>query len=232
MHDTLPHAGFTKMIITLWAVWSARRKAIHESIFQSPEQIHRFVDSYIEELDALQVVKHHSPVPRSGTSNAQRWLAPQTGFSKINVDGAFSRDGATAAAAAFCRDDNGQYVGASAIVVANIADPATVEALACREWLALAADLNLSTISVVSDCQMVVADISQGTRGAYSAIIQEIKERKSSFTSCHFMYESRNFNFEAHILAKHASSLGIGRHVWLGLPYDPMTVPVNIQIVD
>lgn len=49
MHDAVSHAEFTKMIITLWVIWAARRKAIHESIFQSPEQIHRFVESYIAE---------------------------------------------------------------------------------------------------------------------------------------------------------------------------------------
>ena len=33
MHDTVPHFEFTRMIITLWAIWSARRKTIHENIF-------------------------------------------------------------------------------------------------------------------------------------------------------------------------------------------------------
>ena len=59
-----------------------------------------------------------------------------------------------------------------------------------------------------------------GTSGPYVAIIQEIKTRKSVFPRCPFMYESRNFKFETHRLAKHASSLGIGRHVWLRSPYD------------
>jgi hypothetical protein len=34
--DTLSHEQFTKAVVTLWAVWSARRKAIHEEIFQRP----------------------------------------------------------------------------------------------------------------------------------------------------------------------------------------------------
>ena len=46
--------------------------------------------------------------------------------------------------------------------------------------------------------------------------------------SCVFLHESRNFKFEAHNLAKFALSLGPGRHVRLGTPYNADIVPVNI----
>jgi ribonuclease HI len=64
------------------------------------------------------------------------------------------------------RDDNGQYLGASAVVFSAITDPATLESLACREALALAEDLDLRRIHVASDCKTVVSDISdQGDMG-------------------------------------------------------------------
>jgi hypothetical protein len=66
------------------------------------------------------------------------------------------------------RDDNGQYLGASAVVFSAITDPATLESLACREALALAEDLDLRSrrIHVASDCKTVVSDISdQGDMG-------------------------------------------------------------------
>lgn len=34
--DSLSHALFVKLLDTLWAIWAARRKAIHESIFKVP----------------------------------------------------------------------------------------------------------------------------------------------------------------------------------------------------
>jgi len=52
------------------------------------------------------------------------------------------------AAAAFCRDNDGTYLGASAVVFVGITDPATLEALACREALALAEDLALERLFV------------------------------------------------------------------------------------
>lgn len=33
MLDSLPHPKFVKVAVTLWAIWTARRKAVHEGIF-------------------------------------------------------------------------------------------------------------------------------------------------------------------------------------------------------
>ena len=39
MMASLTHDKFVLLSVTLWAIWSARRKAIHEGIFQSPRKI-------------------------------------------------------------------------------------------------------------------------------------------------------------------------------------------------
>jgi hypothetical protein len=33
MLETLPHDQFIRLTVTLWAIWSSRRKAIHEDVF-------------------------------------------------------------------------------------------------------------------------------------------------------------------------------------------------------
>ena len=53
MQENLSAADFTRVVVTIWAIWTARRKAIHEEIFQSPLSTFRFVNSYIEELSCL-----------------------------------------------------------------------------------------------------------------------------------------------------------------------------------
>ena len=68
----------------------------------------------------------------------------------------------------------GKYLGASAVRHTGINDPATLEALACREALSLALDLSLSHVLVASDCKEVVADIHKGTGGLYASIVKEI----------------------------------------------------------
>ena len=76
----------------------------------------------------------------------------------------------------------------------------------------------------------MVIDIDQGSSGDNGAIVREIQGRMGHFTRCLITHKRRDFNFEAHNLATHASSLGFGRHVWLDLPYDPLNVPVNIVV--
>jgi ribonuclease HI len=226
--ESLSHVQFTRMTVTLWAIWTARRKAIHEEIFQSPLSTHCFINSYLEELKAVAQPRRTAPGGNS-TARQARWVPPPYSVPKINVDAAVSRTEGHGVAAAFCRDSNGAYLGASAVVFAGISDPATLEALAVREALALAEDLSLDQAYIVSDCKTVISDIKDGSMGKYGSVISEIKHRSNIFQSCKFAYESRASNFEAHNLARHMISSGIGRHLWLDTPYSD-SIPVNIII--
>ena len=152
---------------------------------------------------------------------------PPRGYCKIHVDaGVRGRTGGSAAA--ICRDEGGNFLGSSALVIEGVTDPATLEAMACREALALAADLGIHQFIVASDCQQVVSDISRRTRGQYGAIISEINLKVSLF-QCSFTFESRAVNYEAHRLAKFCLSQGPGRHVWLGTPHDPRCIPLLVE---
>ena len=104
----------------------------------------------------------------------------------------------------------------------------TQEALACREALALATDLDLARILVASDSQGVVNDIKNRTGGAYASTTREIVETTDSFDSCTFIFEGWATNVEAHSLAKHAFGLEFGRHVWLLNPPDLHCIPMNL----
>ena len=86
--------------------------------------------------------------------------APNDHDVKLNVDGGLARDGSRRAAAVICRDKNGKYIGVSAIVFEGLVDPATLEAQACKEALALATDLHLDSLCTASDCLEMVANIA------------------------------------------------------------------------
>ena len=85
---------------------------------------------------------------------------------------------------------------------------------------------------MASDSQEVINDINRGTRGPNASIVHEIPSHCNDFSSCSFVHERRNFNFEAHNLAKYACKLGIGRHVWLDIPHDPTCVPMTIPLIE
>ena len=102
--------------------------------------------------------------------------------------------------------------------------------MAIREALALADDLYIRRVHISLDCKVVIDDMKGDSRASYGAILKEVSVRSSSYISCYIVHEFRSSNFEAHNLAKHSLTLGLGRHVWLGHPGDLPFVPVNIMM--
>jgi hypothetical protein len=148
------------------------------------------------------------------------------GIIKCNVDVVVSRAGGKGAVALIFRDGDGRYVGSSAMVFDDVLDPPTLEALACREALHLADNLLVTKILVASDCQQIVKDIADDSGGCYAPIIKEIGLHQRDFETALFTHEGRKSNTEAHNLARHALSLGQGRHPWLFEPHDLMLIPI------
>ena len=83
----------------------------------------------------------------------------QTFRGHINVNAAISNNSSKASASAVARDFSAMFVGASVVVTEGISDPKIMEAVACRESLALASDLLLQKIRVACDNITVVRNI-------------------------------------------------------------------------
>ena len=98
------------------------------------------------------------------------------------------------------------------LVIHGITDAATLEAIACREGLALAQDLLLNDFVIASDSKQVVNDIKTASNGSYEAIISEIRNLSVGF-NCNITFEGRVSNSDADRLAKFAQSLDRGRHL-------------------
>jgi hypothetical protein len=52
---TLKHDDLTMVLVTFWAIWHARRKEIHEQIFQSPLSVHLFVERFVTDLNSAMI---------------------------------------------------------------------------------------------------------------------------------------------------------------------------------
>lgn len=68
MMEVLSHEDLTRMTVTLWAIWTARRKLSHEGIHQSPLSTHLFITRYISELEEVK----SQPAPRAGAAATMR----------------------------------------------------------------------------------------------------------------------------------------------------------------
>ena len=229
MIETLQHDDLIRCMVTMWAIWFARRKLIHEDIFQSPLSTNCFVENFLKDLgvttEKKQLKPAHKKMPTS--SKVSGWCAPPEGYAKIHVDAAVKKDQEGGAVAAVCRSSNGTYLGASAVVVHGITDPGTLEALACREAIALAQDLSLDRVVVSSDCLEVIRSMKSANLGRFSTILKEIKASTSGFSVVSFIHEKRELNREAHSLARGSTSLNVGRHIWLLETPDTICIPIR-----
>lgn len=220
-----------RVLVTMWAIWWARRHAIHDEEFQCPLSTMAFINRYLEDLEI--VAEHASKyyvrkVP--GARPKQAPWRPSEGLTvKINVDGGLARNGRRGAAAAVCKDSSGYFLGALAIVIEGLVDPPSLEAQACNKALALAADMNVASVLIASDCLEVVNSINQGCFSSYAPIIREIQHRRTSFGDTTVRYEARESNHEAHRLAKASFALDAGRHLWPGSPPDISCIPMSVN---
>ena len=226
--DMLPATDFIQVALTLWALWFSRRQALYEEIFQSPLATHHFIKRYIREMEDCKSKRSSAPNGQNQQQPSLGWIPPPLGSVKIRVDGAVSRSQNEGSFSAVCRDASGLYLGSSAIRVRDITDPPTLEALACREALALAQDLGVAHVIIASDCQGVIKDIHKQEGGMYASIIREIGHTARTINDCTFIFEGRASDHEAHSLAKHAFGLDFGRYVWLINPPDIHCIPMNL----
>jgi hypothetical protein len=74
------------------------------------------------------------------------------------------------------RSHDGVYLGASVVVFEGVTDPGCLQAMACREAHALAADLLVGNITMGLDCLDVVKGLHGQHLGVYSHILLKIKK--------------------------------------------------------
>jgi ribonuclease HI len=225
--ESLTHAQFIQTAVTLWAIWSARRKAIHEEIFQSPYSIYKFICNFLDDLNLVTTSSQSEAPACQPRQNVPRWIPPADDYMKINVDAAVSRKESRGVVAAICRKPDGTYLGSSVLACPGINDPATLEAIACREGLALAADLQLNTYIIASDCKEVILSMKTDHRACYSTVLKEIKERRFDLMDVRFIHEGRSSNVHAHNLARNSLDLLQGRRLWLLNSPDIDLVPLR-----
>jgi hypothetical protein len=143
-------------------------------------------------------------------------MVPTDGYCKINVDRAIAKTVNRGVVGAMCRAQDGMYLGALAVVFEAITHLGSLEALACHEALALATEQYIPIAVVASGCLEVVNGIMGKNLETFSHILHEIVVSTEERGGILFRHEGRSFNTEAHNLAQMATSLLVGRHVWLG----------------
>jgi hypothetical protein len=77
--EAMSRDEMTRVAVTLWALWHARKKIIHEGIYQPPPSTNMFVERFMSCLEVL------APEPAAAVP---KWIPPPAGWAKVNVDAA------------------------------------------------------------------------------------------------------------------------------------------------
>jgi hypothetical protein len=175
--ETMNKDDCIQMLVMLWEIWHAKRKAIHEEIFQSPMATIAFVNKFLGDLGGTSSQEESARCRTQPKTRRKKWLAPPAGRSKINVDAAVAKSTPKGAVGVICRTLEGAFIGAATIVYVGLTDPGCLEALACREALDTATDLLLGPIHVSSDNLEVINGLKGDCRGRFGNILKEISDR-------------------------------------------------------
>jgi hypothetical protein len=159
---------------------------------------------------------------------APRWCPPPTGACKLNMDEEVAKTLCCYSVGVVCRSREGAFMGAPTIVFNGVTDPRRLEAMACREGMALATNLHVGEIVVAWDCTEVVQGLLGHCMDRFSNVLREIKNSVKQRGDVSFHHERRSSNGEAHFLARLATKLSTGCHVWLGTLPDGLSFPVSI----
>jgi ribonuclease HI len=80
---------------------------------------------------------------------------------KVNVDAAVAKTSCRCAVVAVPHDEKEEFLGCSVLTVEGLTDLTTLESMACREGISLAADLNLQRVKSSTDSLEVTKSSSE-----------------------------------------------------------------------
>ncbi|XP_071723030.1 uncharacterized protein [Rutidosis leptorrhynchoides] len=160
------------------------------------------VDRWILEnkhLDQATLVQR----PETRVPMAQSWLPPPVGMLKLNIDATFSY-GSSNSFAVVVRDFRGLIVHVETGLTGAVEDALHAEAVAAWRAISWARSMQLSSVILESDCQVLINDLSMKSDSLTSAglLLDAIKSISVCFSSCSFSFVKRGGNKVADAMAK------------------------------
>lgn len=186
------------LMVACWYLWWIRREITHDGNPPPPMRRHTAVL-------AIAANFHEANLPRSVT-NPLRWMKPDIGFVKLNVDAAYFAEEGKGATAAVIRDEKGNFLAAQCIYITHTSDAMMAEAMAMRDGLTFANSLGFPRVEAESDSLNVInfCDGQSIWWDAAAAIFAECLDVSTSIGKVVFKHCSCSLNKGAHVLANYS----------------------------
>lgn len=129
-----------------------------------------------------QTIKESTRRPQVQRS-METWAKPDEGWSKVNIDGALTKQGGSGGGGAVLRDHHGSSVAGVSHFFQVAADPELAELLACRRGVLLAQENEVQKVVLEMDSMSAVGKINNVQRdlSVSGQIVREIKELLAQF---------------------------------------------------
>ncbi|KAE8814705.1 hypothetical protein D1007_08238 [Hordeum vulgare] len=184
------------VVMTLWRSWHVHNELTHGKHAPSTEASTRFLSSYIQTLQCIKqfprgdlvkgkmVPSHQGKLTANQKGEAQakdrvqRWTKPPPGWTKLNIDGAFSEGNKTGGAGMILRDEEGQVIFSSCRYLRTCSSALEAELVACLEGISIARAWSELPMIVELDCSCAVQMIVEEgiDRSPHATLVMQLKQ--------------------------------------------------------
>uniref|UniRef100_A0A0D9XBY8 RNase H type-1 domain-containing protein n=1 Tax=Leersia perrieri TaxID=77586 RepID=A0A0D9XBY8_9ORYZ len=140
----------------------------------------------------------HQPVPENSNRVVDRIIFQLEEWAKGNFGGA----------GVVARNDQGEFLCASAIFLESIPDAVTAEGLACRRALQIASQFGFSKVIFETDSLEITSLVNgaQANRSIHRYLIQDLKRRLQYLPEAKLVWSRRSPNEAAHLMAQEGAA--------------------------
>lgn len=200
--DFCPRKEAAMILCGMCSLWMMRNQRRHGEV---PIPIRQAVDWVRDTAYDLWHLLH--PQKKDKMVQKPVWRRPPEQWYKFNTDGAFFANEKNGTTGAVIRDQDGRFVAGRSAWYGSISEAIMIEAIACRDGVQLAKQMNLTKVCLETDCLELTKlwDSLNTQRSAVSLILQGIWDITRSFHEFSFVYVSRNCNRVPHECARQAT---------------------------
>ena len=198
-------------MFTCWQIWKWRNLAVFEEETQPPFQP---VKTIIDNATAWYNAQDFGKQKQGSKCIALKWNKPNTGWFKLNVDGARNVHNGRIRAGGVIRDYTGVWIEGFFAHI-GIGEVIEAEAWGLLLGLKMAVKLKIERLEVECDSELLVNMINQGANQLHplKTIINSCIELQNTFIDCRVMHIYREINKVADSLAKCSLDRDLGVQV-------------------
>lgn len=208
-----------------WSIWRSRNDKVWNKKSSFVNRVVATTKQYLTQWQMAQSRFYTASLqPVVEGDGAVVWVKPLTNEVKISVDAAIFEEQVGVGFGLVMRDSNGQLIEAKALVHSVLVAPVLGEVMAVKEALSWCDSMPEKSITIESDCLVVVQAIRSSThmRSYFGGIVEDCRRLLKRLNKVSLFFVKRSANMVAHNLAKES-------YRYSGRTFNRSSVPIEIQ---